>query len=64
MTVEAINATLFRTAGGKVGIPIMPADKLEIPKSAAQPETEVYTTVLTKLLVEFYIHIITSLHDA
>jgi len=30
------NATFFRPGGGKVGMPIVPGGKLEIPKSAGR----------------------------
>lgn len=81
MTVEVLEIDFFHPVGGKVRIPIVPGSKTEIPKkcrvvscksqkvrgvSPAQPETEIYTTVLTKhkLLVTSYIHFITSLYDA
>jgi hypothetical protein len=51
--VEALEATFFRPASGKMGIPIEPSGKIKISKSSGcvfqiQPETEMYTTVLTK----------------
>jgi len=61
----------FRPAGGKVEITNSDGRKRGNPHSAgrvsnAQPETEMYTTVLTKhkFLITSYIHIITSLHNA